>query len=255
MTDSSPTLNAGSDSSSSSTNRWRFSSTPWSHVRAADGQDEHVRRHALELLCTAYWPPLYAFVHRKVKDLHLAQDLTQSFFERMLTGRFLKMADPARGRFRTFLIRAFEWHLANEFREERAAKRGGNIQVIELDFSAHSPHMVDETSSTAEEQFEREWGLRLLSLTMQRLQAEQADPLKLSQFETLKSFLAGDRPTGGYADACQTLGLSEPAARMAVSRLRSRFRELIRDEIQKTVASSQDIDDEIQHLFRVLSSR
>lgn len=237
---------------------WRnrlFDSTPWSEVLAA-GDSRHVsNRSALEKLCVVYWPPLHAYVRRKVRDSHLAQDLTQSFFERLLAGKSLKLADPARGRFRSFLLQAFEWHLANEFREGRAAKRGGNVQIFPLDFSSSSAELADDGSLSAEQVFEREWALTLLNQTVLRLEAEQNDPRKRQQFEVLKVFLVGGEPFGGYASVCASIGLTESAARMAVSRLRHRYREILRDEILKTVASTQDIDDEIKCLFRAISEK
>lgn len=207
---------------------------------------------ALEKLCATYWPPLYAYVRRRVKDEHLAQDLTQSFFERLLTGKSLKLVDPARGRFRTFLIKAFDWHVANEFREGRALKRGGQTRVLSLDFAA--VHTLNDCASlTAEQIFQRQWALTLLNLVMDQLQAEQASQSKAEQFEQLKSFLVGEKRTGGYATVIEQLGMTEAAARMAVSRLRARYRELLRQEILRTVASSQDVEDEIHQLFKAFS--
>ena len=232
-----------------------FDSTAWSEVRAA-GDSQHVsNRSSLEWLCSVYWPPLHSYVRRKVRDQHLAQDLTQSFFQRLLAGKTLKLADPARGRFRSFLIQAFEWHLANEFRESRAAKRGGGVQIFPLDFSSNSVELADDGHLSPEQAFERDWAMTLLNQTMQRLQAEQFESRKGQQFERLKSFLIGDGPDGGYSVVCTELNLSEPAARMAVSRLRIRYRELLRQEILRTVASSQDVEDEIRHLFRAITLR
>ena len=231
-----------------------FDSTPWSEVLAA-GDSRHVNnRHSLEVLCAMYWPPLHAYVRRKVRDQHVAQDLTQSFFERLLSGRSLKLADPARGRFRSFLIQAFEWHLANEFREGRAIKRGGDVQIFPLDFSSSSIELADDGSLSPEALFDREWALALLNQTMARLEAEQAAAQKSHLFDTLKAFLTGFEQTDGYVSVCGTLGMTESAARMAVSRLRTRYRELLREEILRTVASSQDVDDEIRHLFRAISA-
>jgi len=192
-------------------------------------------------------------VRRKVKDVHLAQDLTQSFFERFLAGKLLKLADPARGRFRTFLVQAFEWHLANEFREGRAEKRGGKVQTFPLDFSSQNSMQADDENMTADQLFEREWAIALLNLTMERLRTEQAHAGKSEVFDVLKRFLTGEGPQGGYQAVCEQVGMNEPAARMAVSRLRVRYRELLREEIARTVASSQDVDDEIRHLFLAVS--
>jgi DNA-directed RNA polymerase specialized sigma24 family protein len=253
MSEESSHIDGSADSVTGSRRNGLFDSTPWSEVLAAGDSRHESNRSALEKLCVVYWPPLYAYVRRKVRDQHLAQDLTQSFFERLLAGKSLKLADPARGRFRCFLIQAFEWHLANAFREGRAAKRGGDVQIFPLDFSSSSSELADDGSLSPAQLFEREWALTLLNQTMQRLHAEQNDPRKQEQFAALKAFLSGTGPAGGYAAVCANVGLSESAARMAVSRLRSRYRELLREEILKTVASSQDVDDEINCLFRAIS--
>ena len=253
MADFNPQPDRSEGNSAESRRNALFDSTPWSEVVAAGDSKNVSNRSALEKLCVIYWPPLHAYVRRKVRDQHLAQDLTQSFFERLLAGKSLKLADPARGRFRSFLVQAFEWHLANEFREGRAAKRGGNVQVFPLDFSSSSSELTDDNSMSAEQIFEREWALTLLNLTVQRLEAEQQEPAKRDQFQILKSFLIDSGQAGGYAAVCTNIGLSEAAARMAVSRLRSRYREILREEILRTVASSQDVDDEINCLFRAIS--
>jgi DNA-directed RNA polymerase specialized sigma24 family protein len=242
-----------SSASSDSNRRGLFDSTPWSDVLAAGDARHASQQSALESLCTVYWPPIYAYVRRKIKDLDLAQDVTQSFFERLLAGKSLRLADPARGRFRTFLIQALQWHLANQFREGRSIKRGGSVQTFALDFSSHSSAAVDHGSLTAEQIFDREWALALLNLTMQRLQEEQTSLHKSEQFGVLKNFLVGPGQTGGYAAVCGTLEMSEAGARMAVSRLRERFRELLQEEILRTVATGQDVDDEIRLLFKALS--
>ncbi len=232
-----------------------FDSTPWSAVLAAGDEQHANNRQSLEHLCELYWPPLHKYVRRKVRDEHLAQDLTQSFFERLLTGRSLRLADPARGRFRTFLVQAFEWHLSNEFREGRAIKRGGDIRIIPMDFSSSSLDLVDDVSLSAEQVFDREWALTVLNQTMNRLEEEQTNEDRKPLFNVLKSFLTSGAKTEGYAEVCSAIGMNEAAARMAVSRLRSRYREVLREEILKTVASSQEVDDEIRHLFRAISTR
>lgn len=239
----------------SSPQKGLFDSTPWSEVLAAGDSAHPSQRAALQSLCSSYWPVLHHYVLRKVKDVHLAQDLTQTFFERLLAGKSLKLADPARGRFRTFLVQAFEWHLANEFREGRAEKRGGKVQTFPLDFSSHNDSLADDDGLTADQLFEREWAITLLNLTMERLRTEQAMAGKSEVFDALKRFLTGEGPKGGYQAVCEKIGMNEPAARMAVSRLRVRYRELLREEISRTVASSQVVDDEIRDLFRAVSAK
>lgn len=250
-----PPQSSSADSSADHGARGLFEPTPWSAVLAAGNSDHPSRRTALETLCTVYWPPLHAYIRRKVNDPHLAQDLTQSFFHRLLAGRSLRFADPARGRFRTFLIQAFEWHLSNEYREQKTIRRGGHVHTFNLDFAIPASHLTHDGHLSAEQIFERDWALTLLQVSLDRLQQEQSDDRRRHQFDVLKGFLSGHCPEGGYAAASQQLTMTEPAARMVVSRLRSRFREIVREEILKTVSSGQDVDDEIRQLFRALSSR
>ena len=167
----------------------------------------------------------------------------------------MRLADPARGRFRTFLVQAFEWHLSNEFRDGRAIKRGGGIRIIPLDFSSGSFNIADDSSLSAEQIFDQEWAIAVLNQTMVLLEEEQTSANKKSLFNLLKRFLTGGAHSNGYSEVCQALGMNEAAVRMAVSRLRTGYRELLREEILKTVASSQDVDDEIRHLFRAVSAR
>lgn len=255
MTDSSPKSEPTESPAAGGHRSGLFDSTPWSEVLAAGDEHHENNRQSLERLCVLYWPPLHKYVRRKVRDEHLAQDLTQSFFERLLTGRSLRLADPARGRFRSFLIQAFEWHLSNEFREGRAIKRGGDVRILPLDFSSSGFDLADDASLSAEQLFDREWALTVLHQTMNRLEEEQTNSERKPLFDVLKRYLTGGDQSGGYTEVCSTLGIHEAAARMAVSRLRTRYRELLREEIFKTVASSQDVDDEIRHLFLAISAR
>jgi len=232
-----------------------FEITPWSDVLTAGDAGNPSQRDALGKLCEVYWPPLHAYICRKISDPHLAQDLTQSFFCRILSKGTLRFADPARGRFRTFLLQAFEWHLANEFREDRAAKRGGKTKTFPTAFLKDTVPGSQDTGLTAEQLFERDWALTLLRVTMERLREEHSDGLQIRRFDLLKNFLMGQERTAGYSAVCDELEMTEAAARMAVSRLRARYREIIREEILRTVASSQDVDDEIRQLFRALSLR
>lgn len=245
-----------SESSSGDVRPGLFESTSWSEVLAARDKGAETHRPALEKLCATYWPPLHAYVRRKISDEHLAEDLTQSFFERLLTGKSLKFADPARGRFRTFLIQSLEWHLANEFREGKAVKRGGRIRVLNFDFSFSEFFPQGQGDLSPEEHFEREWALTLLKEAIHRLQAEQSESEEGGRrFEILKVFLTGERPEETYASVCEKLQISESAARMAVTRLRARYRFLLREEILKTVSTTLDVEDEIRELFRALSRR
>ena len=226
-----------------------FATTQWSLVLAAGAGANSKSDQALEKLCRTYWPPLYAYVRRRVSDLHEAQDLTQAFFERLLEKRFLAQADPERGRFRAFLITAFQHFLAKEWDKARAQKRGGGLLAFSLDFAAQDSSDDNFTTDlTAERLYERQWAITLLNRVMTRLQREMERSGKGQQFQALKELIGGSGDSS-YAAAASELHISESAARMAASRMRGRYRELLRDEIAQTVSAPEEIDDEVRHLF------
>lgn len=233
-----------------------FATTHWSIVIAAGEQHRGDRQTALSKLCQTYWMPLYAYARRRVSDSHQAQDLTQAFFERLLEKNYVGDADPERGRFRAFLITAFKHFLSKERDRARALKRGGGQLIISLDFESVEARVSDQASEdlTPDQVFERQWAITLLDRVLVRLEREQERAGKGSQFQLLKNSII--RPTDGapYADVASELGVTASAARMAASRLRNRYRELLRAEIAQTVGNKEDIDDEIQHLFAIFSS-
>jgi RNA polymerase sigma-70 factor (ECF subfamily) len=245
-----------SDSEPSSGRGVNFATTRWSLVISVSAEDVDSSRSALEWLCRAYWMPLYAYVRRRVSDVHDAQDLTQAFFERLLEKDYLADADPNRGRFRSFLLTSFKHFLANEWDKRKAKKRGGGQHVMSLDFSAGDSWHASLPSSqlTAEKLFERQWANTILTRVMRHLEREQERAGNARQFERLKRFIGGRSEATSIAGAAAQLGMTESAARMAVSRLRDRYRDLLRAEISETVASSLEIDEEISHLFSVFSA-
>jgi RNA polymerase sigma-70 factor (ECF subfamily) len=207
-------------------------------------------------LCERYWYPLYAYVRRRGYDQHQAQDLTQSFFVRLLEKGTLAAASPERGRFRTFLLTVLKHFLANEWDREHAQKRGGDRQRLALDYAAGESRWSFEPADllTPERAFERQWALTLLDAVVARLHEELVQAGKGKQFELLKETLLGDRAAGAYAAAAAELNLSEEAVRQAAHRLRKRFRELLRAEVAQTVAAPDEIDDEIRSLFAALET-
>jgi RNA polymerase sigma-70 factor (ECF subfamily) len=229
----------------------RFDTTHWSLVLAAGQRGTRESAAALERLCQSYWLPLYAYVRRRVSDVHDAQDLTQAFFERLLEKNYLADADPRRGQFRVFLLTAFKHFLSKEWEKAKAQKRGGGRSPISLDFSTGDSQIRLEPAGglTAEQMYERQWVITLLSCVMQRLERELEKVGKRSQFERLKDFIVSTKEDTTYADVASELGMTESAARMATSRLRRRYRQLLREEIAQTVSSPEDIDDEINSLF------
>jgi RNA polymerase sigma-70 factor (ECF subfamily) len=211
-------------------------------------------RQALEDLCAAYWQPLYVYARRRAIDDHEAQDWTQAFFAELLEKNYLGAATPDRGRFRAFLLTAFKHFLTKQWDKSKAQKRGGGRVPISLDFQAADSAMRIDLAAglTAEQHYDREWAIALLDRVLWHLQAEFGAAGKGDYFEELKGFLIGDRSGTTYADAARRLGTTEQAAKKAASRMRSRYRELLRDEIAQTVTSPDEVDDEIRNLFAIL---
>ncbi len=226
----------------------QFSTTHWSVVLAAGRRGTVESNFALERLCKSYWLPLYTYVRRRVSNVQEAQDLTQAFFERMLEREYLKDADPLRGRFRTFLLTTFKHFLCNEWAKIKARKRGGQVRHVSFDFDSHSATLPTDPL-TPEKIFEREWAVALLVVVMRRLQRDMERRGNGRQFELLKHVLSGESCEVTFSEIAVELGQSESATRMAASRMRQRYRELLREEIAQTVSSRDDIDDEIRGLF------
>jgi RNA polymerase sigma factor (sigma-70 family) len=233
--------------------RATFVTTHWSVVLSARDQTSPQSGAALEKLCRAYWYPLYAHVRALGNSPHDAEDLTQEFFRRLLEKRYLAVAQPERGRFRTFLLMALKRFLANEWDRARAQKRGGGAALAPLDpESAEQRYQSEAEAMPADRLYERRWALALLEQTMTRLRAEFEQAGKGAEFERLKRFLAVGSQETPYAAAAAELGVSEGTLRVTVHRLRKRFRELFREEIGHTVASAEDLEEEFRHLLAAL---
>jgi RNA polymerase sigma factor (sigma-70 family) len=233
-----------------------FVTTHWSVVLSARKKDSPQSAAALETLCRTYWYPLYAFVRRQGHSPPDAQDLTQEFFARLLQKDYLKAAARDKGRFRTFLIVALKRFLANEWDRDRAQKRGGGQVLLSLDTElAEQRYRVEPVEgTTAERIFERRWALTLLDRSMTRLREEFSGAGKGHEFDRLKVCLTAERGEISYADIAAGLGVSENTARVAVHRLRKRFREIFREEIAHTVSGPEEIEEEVRYLMGVLGS-
>jgi RNA polymerase sigma-70 factor (ECF subfamily) len=234
-----------------------FVTTHWSLVLSARDKNSPQSADALEKLCRAYWYPLYAYVRRTGQSKENAEDLTQAFFARLLEKNFLNAAEPERGRFRSFLLIALKRFLANEWDRGRAQKRGGGRTPVSLDTELAERKFKIETSAgdiSPDRLYERRWALTLLEQTMARLRAEFEHAGKIGEFEQLKSFLTADKREIPYATVAAELGMNESALRVAVHRLRKRYRELFREEIGHTLAEGEDIDTELRYLLAVLSA-
>ena len=207
----------------------------------------------MEKLCAIYWYPLYAFVRRRGHSAHDAQDLTQGFFARLLEKKDLASVDRARGRFRSFLLAALEHFLINEWHRARTQKRGGAALLFSFDaLDAESRLRHEPATDSPEQIYDRRWAMTLLDQVMARLRTEMAGAGKLAHFEALKFCLTGERTA--YAEVGARLAMSEGAVKVAVHRLRERYRALLRAEIAETVATPEEIEDELRALLAALSS-
>ena len=229
-----------------------FATTQWSLVLAAANQrpSGHAQE-ALTALCEAYWYPLYAFLRGRGHSPADAEDLTQAFFALLLEKQVIRQADPARGRFRSFLLKALQNFAANRHASNRAAKRGGGVPALSLEFDQGEGRFCLEapTGETPERAFDRRWALTLLDRVMSRLKDDAVQKGRQEQFDTLKPYLTGDEPQLSYSELGSNLGVSEGAVKVAVHRLRRKFREVLQDEISQTVSSRAEIEDELRHLW------
>jgi RNA polymerase sigma factor (sigma-70 family) len=232
-----------------------FPTTRWTMVVAAGDPHRHEARDALLSLCERYWYPLYAYLRRCGHVPAEAQDLTQDFFVRILEGRYLNRADPDKGRFRSFILTCLKFFVADERDRLRARKRGGGA-LVPLEFASGEQRYEREPShlETPERIFERRWALSLLNLVIERLRAEFVQRGRPAHFERLKGFLLGqsDAP---YATLASELNMSEGALKVAVHRLRKRYRQLFREAIADTVADPEEVDSECRYLAAVLARK
>jgi DNA-directed RNA polymerase specialized sigma24 family protein len=232
-----------------------FVTTHWSVVLAASHNDDRMTEAALARLCETYWYPLYAYVRRRGYSVEDAQDLTQEFFAHVLERHWLAEADQFKGRFRTFLLTAMERFLANEWDKARALKRGGGLKHIPIQLdSAETRYGVEPADShTPEQAFEHRWAVALLQEVVKQLGAELRARGQGELFNALKGCLLGDGSAQPYGQSAAKLGMEEGAVKVAVHRLRQRYRELLRAEIGNTVASAAEVEAEMHHLFNVLT--
>lgn len=232
-----------------------FVTTHWSVVLAAGQGDSTRGRAALERLCRDYWYPLYAFVRRLGHGAHDAEDLVQGFFAVCLEKNYLGAAEQSKGRFRSFLLVALKRFMANERDRQRALKRGGASVPVSLDsLTAEQRYALEPAEVlTAEKLYDRRWALTLLDRVLARLQSEQTAAGKATQFDCLKECItSGERGTP-YAELGARLSLTEGAVKVAVHRLRQRYRALLEEEIAHTVATPEEVDEERRHLLRSLA--
>ena len=235
--------------------RSQFPTTRWTLVVAAGDRQRKEARSALVSLCENYWYPLYAYLRRCGYSADKAQDLTQEFFVRVLEGRYLDRADPEKGRFRSFILTSLKFFVGDEGDRQRAQKRGGGV-LVPLEFSSGEERYQREPAhdETPERIFERRWALSVLDRVVERLRDEFMQHGRPEHFERLKVFLLGqsDAP---YAALAREMNTSEGALKVAIHRLRKRYRDLFRQEIADTVADPAEVESELRYLATVLTRR
>jgi RNA polymerase sigma factor (sigma-70 family) len=228
-----------------------FATTHWSVVLSAQDKNSPRSVEALETLCRAYWFSLYAYARRAGHSPADAEDLTQGFFARLLEKDYLKSAAREKGRFRTFLLTALKRFTANEWDRQHAQKRGGFVPMVAIDQALAESRFAAQPSHNLQPDllFDRQWAITLLERTMAQLQQEYMATGRASLFEYLQNCLAKVESGLPYAEIAARLNLTEAAVKMAVLRLRGRYREILRAEIAETVSSPEEIEEEIRHLF------
>ncbi len=230
-----------------------FSTTHWSVVLAVGAKDSPKAAEALAALCQTYWYPLYAYVRRGGHNEHDAEDLIQGFFAHILERDSIKRASPRRGKFRSFLLGSINHYLADQRDRAHAQKRGGDKPIISMDDSqAQSRYQLEPSAKSPAEIFERQWALATLGEALTSLEAEYSHENKGILFGELRHFLLGEKSHGSYNEVASRLDCTEGAVKMAVLRLRRRYREIYRETIARTLADPRDVDDEIRCLRQVM---
>ena len=232
----------------------QFNTTHWSVVLAAGQTDSVETSQALQRLCGAYWYPLYCYVRRAGHTPEDAQDLTQEFFARLLEKNYLALARREQGRFRSFLLTSLKNFLTNEYHRNTRLKRGGTQPMISCDTADAENRYVAEPidAATPETLYEQRWALALLENALARLRDEYAARDAGPVFDLLKVYVWGERNAASYTDIAAQLDLTEEAVKKAVQRLRHRYRDMLRTEIAHTVTTAAEVEEELQHLVRLL---
>jgi len=231
-----------------------FVTTHWSVVLTAVRSDTTRAQDALARLCQTYWHPLYAYVRRRGVSPEDAQDLTQEFFVRLLERKAMATVSPEKGRFRSFLLASLNHFLADEWDKARARKRGAG-KIVSLDTECAETWLRQQPveEMTPERAFELRWAISLLEEVYRRLEQEHRQQGKAELFDALRTTLAGPGNSAPYAELAAQLGMNEGAVKVAVHRLRRRYRDLLRQTIAETVASQAEVEEELRYLLRVVA--
>ncbi|QDV84057.1 RNA polymerase sigma factor [Planctomycetes bacterium TBK1r] len=235
-------------------NKPSFETTRWSVVVSAGQDDSKLARDAMEQLCRRYWFPLFAFIRRRGYGECDAEDLVQAFFVRVVEKDVFAAADQDRGRFRTFLLTSLENFLSNEYAKATALRRGGGNPRLSLDLrnaDGQRSHWIAD-GGRAEDEYHRQWAIAALDAALKSVQTEYEREGNATLFSELRPYLSTDGERKPYALVAEALGISPTNVKVAVHRLRKRYRRQLESEIASTVESPEHIEDEIRQLFQAL---
>lgn len=250
-------MTQNSDLPESQRGRAPFAPTRWSVVLAAADRQSPSARDALQALCETYWYPLYAWARRSGKSADDAAELTQEFFARLLENQLLDRADPQRGRFRSYLLTAFKRFLINEYDRTQAARRGGGRMPISIDVGVGEQRYAFEPADnwTPEAIFERRWALTLLERTLARLQQEYEDRSRGELFRLCRGHLAAGEQAASCREIAAQFRITEAAVRVAIHRMKTRYRELLAEEVSATIDENDSIVEEMKGLQRAIQGK
>jgi RNA polymerase sigma factor (sigma-70 family) len=233
-----------------------FAPTRWTLVLRARGESPEARA-ALSDLCAAYYQPVFRFLRREGRDDDVARELAQEFFARVLQHGDLGAADPSRGRFRSYLLGAVKHFLADQRKQAGRQKRGGGAMPSSLDAPVTDEgatlDLPDTGAEVPDAWFDRQWALAVMERALVAVEAEFAGAGKAAQFEQLKPWLMGEAAAPPQAEVARRLGLNEGAVKVAIHRLRKRFRDILRAEVRQTLSEGDNVDDELRYLVAALA--
>jgi RNA polymerase sigma-70 factor (ECF subfamily) len=237
-----------------------FATTHWSVV-AACAYGSEMADAALARLCRDYWPPLYSFVRRRGYSSADAQDLVQGFFAYLLQSKAYAQTNRRKGKFRSFLLASLKHYIADVWDRERALKRGGNYEFVLLDEKINAVETLCARESRCvgmtldeEQQYEQSWAAALVARALGRIEAEFGNEHKTRLFGALKPFLTGGVGLPSQEKVARRLDMPVETLRSHLSRLRARYRELLREEVARTIGVAEDVDEELHHLCRILTA-
>jgi RNA polymerase sigma factor (sigma-70 family) len=230
--------------------------THWSVVLAAARRDTTRAHDALANLCQTYWHPLYTYIRRRGSSPQDAEDLTQGFFASLLERKAVSTVNPEKGRFRSFLLASLNHFLSDQWDKARAQKRGAD-KIVSFDTQIAETWLNQASSEnlTPEEAFELRWAVTLLEEVYRKLEEEHRRQCKADLFDVLRTTLAGPGNSAPYAELGHRLGMNEGAVKVAVHRLRQRYRTLLRETIAKTVTTDAEVEEELRYLLRIVAGR